>query len=252
MTGWRVGWLIAPTDFAAAATNLQSHTTSNVSNVSQAAALAALTGDLEFTATMRAAFDARRRRMHEMLSGIPGVACLEPEGAFYAFPSFEGVLGRDIGGEQPETSLDPAEGLSGPTGRAAGRRAGDGPDLDLSRITAPPAAVTTLERAGYDVAASRPDGTTEVVLGPGEFARLTAAGFHPTRWRDPGGRSVEDVAAGECGGPATVWRHWDGAGGLHAEIDALAAAHPDLVRTEVVGRSVERRDIVAVRVTAGA
>ena len=111
MTGWRVGWLIAPTDVAAAATNLQSHTTSNVSNVSQAAALAALTGDLEFTATMRAAFDVRRRRMHELLSGIPGVTSLEPEGAFYAFPSFEGVLGRDIGGKRPETTLELAEVL---------------------------------------------------------------------------------------------------------------------------------------------
>jgi len=103
MTGWRVGWLIGPTDFVAAATNLQSHTTSNVSNVSQAAALAALTGPLDFTATMREAFG--------MLSGIPGVANLEPEGAFYAFPSFEGVLGRDIGGRQPQTTLDLAEVL---------------------------------------------------------------------------------------------------------------------------------------------
>src|SRR5256884_643441 len=106
MTGWRVGWLIAPADFAAAATNLQSHTTSNVSNVSQAAALAALTGNLDFTATMRAAFDARRQRMHELLAAIPGVSCVEPEGAFYAFPSFEDVLGRDIGGRRPETTLE--------------------------------------------------------------------------------------------------------------------------------------------------
>jgi aspartate aminotransferase len=111
MTGWRVGWLIAPPDFAAAATNLQSHTTSNVSNVSQAAALAAVTGSLEFTATMRAAFDVRRRRMHEMLSAIPGVTSLEPEGAFYAFPCFEGVLGRDIGGKRPQTTLELAEVL---------------------------------------------------------------------------------------------------------------------------------------------
>jgi aspartate aminotransferase len=111
MTGWRVGWLIAPPDVAAAATNLQSHTTSNVSNVSQAAALAALTGGLEFTAMMRAAFDVRRRKMHELLSGIPGVTCVEPEGAFYAFPSFEGVLGRDIGGRRPESTLELAEVL---------------------------------------------------------------------------------------------------------------------------------------------
>ena len=111
MTGWRVGWLIGPPDVAAAATNLQSHTTSNVSNVSQAAALAALTGSLDFTATMRSAFDGRRRRMHELLAAIPGVSCVEPEGAFYAFPSFEGVLGRDINGRRPETTLELAEVL---------------------------------------------------------------------------------------------------------------------------------------------
>jgi aspartate aminotransferase len=111
MTGWRVGWMIAPPDVTAAATNLQSHTTSNVSNVSQAAALAALTGTLDFTATMRAAFDVRRRRMHELLSAIPGVSSLEPEGAFYAFPSFEGVLGRDINGRRPQSTLELAEVL---------------------------------------------------------------------------------------------------------------------------------------------
>ncbi|MCA1846624.1 MAG: pyridoxal phosphate-dependent aminotransferase [Actinobacteria bacterium] len=111
MTGWRVGWLIAPTDVAAAATNLQSHTTSNVSNISQAAALAALTGDLEFTSTMRAAFDVRRRRMHELLAAIPGVSCAEPEGAFYAFPSFEGVLGRPLGGKRPDTTMALADAL---------------------------------------------------------------------------------------------------------------------------------------------
>ena len=111
MTGWRVGWMIAPPDVTAAATNLQSHTTSNVANVSQAAALAAVTGSLDFTATMRAAFDARRRRMHELLGAIPGVSALEPEGAFYAFPSFEGVLGRDIAGRRPQTTLELAEVL---------------------------------------------------------------------------------------------------------------------------------------------
>jgi aspartate aminotransferase len=111
MTGWRVGWMIAPKDAIAAATNLQSHTTSNVSNVSQAAALAAVTGSLDFTATMRDAFDARRRQMHELLSAIPGVSSLEPEGAFYAFPSFEGILGREIKGRRPETTLELAEVL---------------------------------------------------------------------------------------------------------------------------------------------
>ena len=111
MTGWRVGWMIAPPDVTAAATNLQSHTTSNVSNVSQAAALAAVSGSLDFTTTMRAAFDVRRRRMHELLSAIPGVSALEPEGAFYAFPSFEGVLGREIAGRRPQTTLELAEVL---------------------------------------------------------------------------------------------------------------------------------------------
>jgi aspartate/methionine/tyrosine aminotransferase len=97
MTGWRVGWMIAPPDVAAAAINLQSHQTSNVGNVAQRAALAAVSGDLSAVAEMRAAFDRRGHLMHELLSGIAGVTCLPPEGAFYCFPSFEGVLGRDLG-----------------------------------------------------------------------------------------------------------------------------------------------------------
>ena len=109
MTGWRVGWMIAPRDVTAAAINLQSHSTSNVSNVAQAAALAAVRGDLEAVAEMRNAFDRRGRMMHQLLSGIPGVTCLEPEGAFYCFPSFEGVLGREIAGRTPATSLELSE-----------------------------------------------------------------------------------------------------------------------------------------------
>ncbi len=105
MTGWRVGWMIGPNDVIAAATNLQSHATSNVANVSQRAALAAVSGDLGAVAEMRTAFDRRGRKMHELLSAIPGVTNLEPQGAFYCFPSFEGVLGRSIGGRTPETSL---------------------------------------------------------------------------------------------------------------------------------------------------
>ena len=92
MTGWRVGWLVGPDDVVAAAANLQSHSTSNVANVSQRAALAALEGGLDFVATMRAAFDVRRRRMHELLAAVPGVESALPEGAFYTFPSFEGAL----------------------------------------------------------------------------------------------------------------------------------------------------------------
>ncbi|WP_434063491.1 pyridoxal phosphate-dependent aminotransferase [Pengzhenrongella frigida] len=106
MTGWRVGWMIAPTDVIKAATNLQSHLTSNVSNVSQHAAIAALTGDLSAVAAMRTAFDRRRRTMVEMLSAIDGVVCPMPQGAFYAYPSVEGVLGRTIRGVTPTTSAE--------------------------------------------------------------------------------------------------------------------------------------------------
>jgi aspartate/methionine/tyrosine aminotransferase len=109
MTGWRVGWLIGPPDVVKAATNLQSHATSNVANVSQAAALAAVSGDLVAVAGMRAAFDRRRRRMLELLRAIPGVACVEPEGAFYAFPSVAGVLGRELRGQCPATSMELAD-----------------------------------------------------------------------------------------------------------------------------------------------
>ena len=98
MTGWRVGWMIGPADLIGAANSLQSHATSNVSNVAQVAALAAVSGDLEAVEMMRDAFDRRRRTIHKMLNEIEGVECYEPEGAFYAFPSFKGVLGRDIGG----------------------------------------------------------------------------------------------------------------------------------------------------------
>jgi aspartate/methionine/tyrosine aminotransferase len=109
MTGWRVGWMIAPLDITSAALNLQSHATSNVANVSQRAALAAVTGDLSAVAEMRTAFERRGRTMHGMLSAIPGVTCMEPEGAFYCFPSFEGVLGRDLGGRVPTTTVELAE-----------------------------------------------------------------------------------------------------------------------------------------------
>jgi aspartate/methionine/tyrosine aminotransferase len=111
MTGWRVGWMVGPTDVIKAATNLQSHATSNVSNVAQRAALAAVSGDLSAVAMMREAFDRRRKKIHEMLSAIPGVTCIEPEGAFYAFPSFKGVLGREIGDRRINTTLDLADFL---------------------------------------------------------------------------------------------------------------------------------------------
>ncbi|GAA4904187.1 pyridoxal phosphate-dependent aminotransferase [Streptomonospora salina] len=109
MTGWRVGWIVGPEDVVKAAGNLQSHATSNVANVSQAAALAAVSGDLSAVADMRAAFDRRRQTIVRMLNEIPGVLCPEPEGAFYAYPSVKGLLGRDIGGKRPQTSSELAE-----------------------------------------------------------------------------------------------------------------------------------------------
>ncbi len=109
MTGWRVGWLVAPADFAGAVTRLQTHVSTNVNNVAQRAAVAALSGGLAEVAEMREAFDRRRRLMHGMLEALPGVTCLEPQGAFYAFPSVEGLIGRPVGGRVPRSSLDLAE-----------------------------------------------------------------------------------------------------------------------------------------------
>ncbi|WP_170175264.1 pyridoxal phosphate-dependent aminotransferase [Georgenia muralis] len=106
MTGWRVGWMIGPADVIKAATNLQSHLTSNVANVSQRAAIAAVSGDLSAVAAMRTAFDRRRRTMVEMLREIDGVVLPTPKGAFYAYPSVEGVLGRSIRGRTPTTSAE--------------------------------------------------------------------------------------------------------------------------------------------------
>ncbi|MFC0549454.1 pyridoxal phosphate-dependent aminotransferase [Planotetraspora thailandica] len=109
MTGWRVGWMIGPSDVVKAAANLQSHATSNVANVSQAAALAAVTGDLSAVARMREAFDRRRQTMVRMLNEIPGVVCPEPLGAFYAYPSVKALLGKEIRGRRPQTSAELAE-----------------------------------------------------------------------------------------------------------------------------------------------
>jgi aspartate/methionine/tyrosine aminotransferase len=109
MTGWRVGWMIGPTDVVKAATNLQSHSTSNVANVSQRAAIAAVSGDLSAVAEMKAAFDRRRQTIVKMLNDVDGFVCPEPQGAFYAYPSVKDVLGRSIGGATPSTSVELAE-----------------------------------------------------------------------------------------------------------------------------------------------
>nr|WP_062317433.1 pyridoxal phosphate-dependent aminotransferase [Demequina maris] len=106
MTGWRVGWMIAPADVTKAASNFQSHLTSNVANVSQRAAIAALEGGLEEVHEMREAFDRRRRTMVDMLRAIDGVVCPTPKGAFYAYPSVEGLIGRTVGGVEITSSAD--------------------------------------------------------------------------------------------------------------------------------------------------
>ena len=109
MTGWRVGWMIGPSDLVKAATNLQSHATSNVANVSQRAAIAAVSGDLAAVDEMRTAFDRRRRTIVSMLNEIDGVECPTPHGAFYAYPSVKGLLGREHDGTRIDTSADLAE-----------------------------------------------------------------------------------------------------------------------------------------------
>src|SRR6202008_4268916 len=98
--------MIGPKDVIKAAGNLQSHATSNVANVSQAAALAAVSGDLSAVAAMKEAFDRRRKTIVRLLNDIPGVVCPEPNGAFYAYPSVKGVLGKEIAGQRPTTSAE--------------------------------------------------------------------------------------------------------------------------------------------------
>ena len=109
MTGWRVGWMVGPTDAIKAAANLQSHLSSNVSNISQRAALAALTGPQDAVEEMRLAFDRRRKLIVEELNKIDGVNCPSPEGAFYVYPDVTGLLGREWGGVTPTTSLELAD-----------------------------------------------------------------------------------------------------------------------------------------------
>ena len=106
MTGWRVGWMAGPKDVVKAAANLQSHATSNVANISQIAALAAVSGSLDAVEEMKVAFDRRRLLIVDMLSAIPGIECPMPEGAFYAYPSVKGALGKQIRGQRPSSSAE--------------------------------------------------------------------------------------------------------------------------------------------------
>ena len=109
MTGWRVGWLVGPNDVIKAATNFQSHATSNVSNVAQRAAIAAVAGPLDDVVRMREAFARRGAAMHAALNAIDGVSCIAPQGAFYCFPNVSGLLGRDIAGQTAATTLELAD-----------------------------------------------------------------------------------------------------------------------------------------------
>ncbi len=110
MTGWRVGWMIAAADVIKAATNLQSHLSSNVSNVSQMAALAAVSGPLTAVDEMKTAFDRRRKAMVAALNSVDGVECPMPQGAFYAYADVRGLLGREFPGKdgsvRPQTSAE--------------------------------------------------------------------------------------------------------------------------------------------------
>ncbi len=109
MTGWRVGWMLGPADVMKAAANLQSHLSSNVSNVSQRAAIAALTGPQDAVEAMRRAFERRRTVIVDGLNGIDGIDCPTPDGAFYAYPDVSGLIGRTWRGHTPTTSLELAE-----------------------------------------------------------------------------------------------------------------------------------------------
>jgi aspartate aminotransferase len=111
MTGWRVGWSISTVELAKGMNKLQSQSTSNVCNVAQHAAIEALQGPQDAVAEMRTAFDRRRRLAVARLAAIDGVQVVEPEGAFYVFPSFEDVLGREVAGRRVDTTLELAEVL---------------------------------------------------------------------------------------------------------------------------------------------
>jgi aspartate aminotransferase len=106
MTGWRVGWMVGPKDVIKAATNMQSHATSNVANVSQMAALAAVSGPLTAVDEMKVAFDRRRKAMVDGLNSIQGIECPTPKGAFYAYADVRGLLGKEIDGVRPSTSAE--------------------------------------------------------------------------------------------------------------------------------------------------
>ena len=109
MTGWRLGWMVGPTDVIKVSGNLQSHLSSNVSNISQLAALAAIEGDQSAAQKMRDAFNVRRNTIVASLNAIEGVFCPTPRGAFYVYPDVRGLLGKTWAGRTPTTTLELAD-----------------------------------------------------------------------------------------------------------------------------------------------
>ena len=109
MTGWRLGWMVGPADAMKGAANLQSHLTSNVNNIAQRAAIAALNGPQDCVEEMRLAFDRRRKLIVSELNKIPGIVTPTPQGAFYVYPDVTGLLGKTWDGVTPTTSLELAD-----------------------------------------------------------------------------------------------------------------------------------------------
>ena len=106
MTGWRIGYAAGPKDVISAMANIQSQSTSNACSIAQAASIAALNGSQECVETMRKAFEKRRDLIVKELNAIPGVRCLSPQGAFYAFPNVSALLGKTYGGVKVTTDLE--------------------------------------------------------------------------------------------------------------------------------------------------
>ncbi len=194
MTGWRVGWMIGPKDLVKAATNLQSHATSNVSNVAQRAALAAVSGDLSAVEVMKAAFDRRRKTIVSMLNEIDGVVCPTPHGAFYAYPSVKGLLGKEYAGRVIDSSAALAEYILDEAEVAVvpGEAFGSPGYLRLSYASA----TTTWSRGSPD---SRSSSADPVGARPGEPAEGAPApalhGVDAARDADRARRTRRDLAA---------------------------------------------------------
>jgi len=109
MTGWRIGYAAGPKDIMSAIAKVQGHTTSNPNSIAQKAALTAICSDDSAVNLMKAEFDKRRRYVVDRLNAMPGISCLEPEGAFYAFPNVSGLYGKSFNGETVSNSIEFAQ-----------------------------------------------------------------------------------------------------------------------------------------------